>query len=402
VAEHADPPGARLPDVERARIAVAVTFALSGLSFASWISRIPSVRDALGLRPSELGLLLLCLSVGSVGGLPLSGPTVHRIGPPRAVQGGALVGSAGLALLAAGVSTESVPVAAVGLALAGYGLATWDVAMNVAGADVERRLGRTLMPRLHAAFSLGTVGGALLGAGCAAVDVSVTAQLLGTSAAVVVAAVAASRRFLSADPPPTGRDAPSSGALRAWREPRTLLVGVVVLAFGFTEGVANDWLTVAFVDGYGTSEAVGAVGFAVFVIAMTISRTVGGSLLERWGRVRVLQATAGTALAGLLLVSFGESPVVAGAGCVLWGVGAALGFPVGMSAAADDPERAAARVSVVASIGYVSFLAGPPLVGFLAEEFGVLRALLVVLAALLLGLLAARATAPAAAAHGVA
>jgi MFS family permease len=166
-----------------------------------------------------------------------------------------------------------------------------------------------------------------------------------------------------------------------------------VLTFAFTEGVANDWLTVAFVDGHGTSEALGALGFAAFVAAMTLARTVGGGALERWGRVRVLRGTAGLALAGLLLVTFGPSLPWVVAGCLLWGAGAALGFPVGMSAAADEPDRAAARVSVVASIGYVAFLAGPPLVGFLAEEIGVLRALLVVPVALVVGLVSADATA---------
>ncbi|CAA9526872.1 MAG: Uncharacterized MFS-type transporter [uncultured Thermoleophilia bacterium] len=380
--------------VERARVAVAVAFALSGLSFSSWLSRLPSVRDALDLSPSQLGLLLLCLSAGSVAGLPLSGPIVHRLGSQWAVRGGGLCGAVGLVALAAGISSGSVPPAALGLLLAGYGLATWDVAMNVEGADVERRLGRTLMPRFHAGFSVGTVAGALVGATCAALRVSVTAQLVATAALVLVAVAVATRSFLPARRPEDRAHASSSGSLRAWREPRTLLVGLLVLAFGFTEGVANDWLTVAFVDGHGTSEATGALAFAVFVVAMTVSRTVGGSALERWGRVPVLRGTALLALVGLLLVTLGPSLPWALVGCLLWGAGAALGFPVGMSAAADEPERAAARVSVVASIGYVSFLAGPPLVGFLGEHVGVLRALLVVAAAVVVGLLAAGAARP--------
>ena len=112
---------------------------------------------------------------------------------------------------------------------------------------------------------------------------------------------------------------------------------------------------------------VGAIAFGFFVTAMTVGRLVGGSLLERFGRVPVLRATAVIALAGLLLVLFGGSTPVALAGALLWGVGASLGFPVGMSAAADDPARAAARVSVVSSIGYTAFLAGPPLIGLLGR-----------------------------------
>jgi MFS family permease len=185
-----------------------------------------------------------------------------------------------------------------------------------------------------------------------------------------------------------------SGVLAAWREPRTLLVGVMVLGFAFTEGSANDWMAIAFVDGYGTGEVVGAVAFGVFVSAMTIARLVGGVALQRFGRVPVLRMSAGLALAGLLLVLVGGSTPAALVGALLWGAGAALGFPVGMSAAADDPARAAVRVSVVSSIGYCAFLAGPPLIGLLAEHVGILRALFVVLGALVLGLLCSGAARP--------
>ena len=117
-------------------------------------------------------------------------------------------------------------------------------------------------------------------------------------------------------------------------------------------------------------------------------------LLDRFGRVVVLLASAVAATVGLLLVINSGTPAVAAVGIVVWGLGAALGFPVGMSAAADDPARAAARVSVVSSIGYTAFLAGPPLIGVLAQLDGILRALFVVVGALVLGLLASGATRP--------
>jgi MFS family permease len=167
-----------------------------------------------------------------------------------------------------------------------------------------------------------------------------------------------------------------------------------VLGFAFTEGSANDWMAVAMVDGYGTSEAVGALGFGVFVTAMTVARFAGVALLERFGRVVTLRATAAVGLVGLLMVLLGGSVPVAMAGALLWGMGAALGFPVGMSAAADDESRAPVRVSVVSAIGYTAFLAGPPLIGLLAENVGILRALFVVVAALALGLVAAGAARP--------
>jgi MFS family permease len=192
---------------------------------------------------------------------------------------------------------------------------------------------------------------------------------------------------------PVGQ-APAMTVRQAWREPRTLLIGLILLGFGFTEGTANDWLAISLVDGYGASETMGAVAFGAFVTAMTLARLFGGYAIERWGRVLTLRATAVSATAGLLLVVSGVSVPLALVGGLLWGVGASLGFPVGMSAAADDPARAAIRVSVAGSIGYGAFLAGPPLIGVLAQHLGVLQAILAALAALAVGLVASGAAKP--------
>ncbi|WNV74336.1 MFS transporter [Geodermatophilus sp. DSM 44513] len=380
--------------VERARVAVAVAFVVNGFAFASWISRVPAARDALGLSSAGLGLLLLCIAVGSTVALPLTGPVVHRIGPARGVSAGAVVAVAGLLLLALGLGSGQVLAAGAGLTLVGVGVGGWDVAMNIEGAAVERRLDRALMPRLHAGFSVGTVAGALLGAGAAALAVPLAAQLVVTAVLALGAIAVATRSFLPMEPRTAEEHAAGSGVGRAWREPRTLLVGLSTLAFAFTEGTANDWLAVALVDGHGVGEAAAAVGFAVFVAAMTAVRVVGGTLLDRFGRVVVLRTGGVTAVLGLLLFVTAPAVPLALVGAVLWGAGAALGFPVGMSAAADDPALAAARVSVVSSISYTAFLAGPPLIGFVAEVTGVLQALLVVLAVLAAGLLAAGATRP--------
>ena len=379
-------------DLRRARNAVVVAFAVNGLAFASFISRTPAIADGLGLTTAQLALMLLCLSAGSVAGLPLAGPLVARLGPGRSVLVAALTETVGLALLALGLLTASVLPAAIGLAVTGLGTGVWDVAMNVAGAEVEQRRGRTLMPRLHAAFSIGTVVGAGIGAATAATGVPLAAQVLGVVVLIPLVMTVAVRGFLPSVPAPTRAEG-GTGVLAAWREPRTLLIGVLVLGFAFTEGSANDWIAYALVEGYGASETVGAIAFGVFVSAMTVGRTFGGSALERYGRVAVLRAAAGLALVGLLLVLVG--------GSVPWGLGASLGFPVGMSAAADDPAKAAARVSVVSSVGYTAFLAGPPLIGLLAQDAGILTALFVVLGALVVGLLATGAARPTAGAAPV-
>ena len=139
----------------------------------------------------------------------------------------------------------------------------------------------------------------------------------------------------------------------------------MVLAFTVAEGAANDWLSLALIDGYHVAHWVGVTGFVAFVSAMTVGRIVGPAFLDRYGRAPVLWGSSALAAAGTLLVILGGHLVVVGLGILVWGCGAALGFPVGMSAAADDPARSAARVSVVATIGYGAFLAGPPLLGAL-------------------------------------
>jgi fucose permease len=376
-----------------ARNAVAVVFALNGFVFASWVARIPEVQQSLGLTPGRLGLVLLGLAAGSVLALPTAGMWVHRLTAARVVAAAAALAAAGLAFVGIAVGVlESAVATAAGLVVLGYGSGTWDVAMNVEGAAVERRLGRSVMPRFHAAFSLGTVVGAGLGAAAAAVGLPVVAHLAVVAALALGPSLVAVPRFLAARE--TDGDSRRRSPWRAWTEPRTLAIGVLVLAMALAEGVANDWLAVALVQGYGVPSWVGASGFALFVTAMTAGRVTGPALLDRFGRVAVLRASMATAAAGVLLVVLGQVPAVVAAGIVVWGLGASLGFPVGMSAAADDPQRAAGRVSVVATIGYTAFLAGPPVLGFIGDRVGVLNALLLVAVLLVPSALAVPAARP--------
>jgi MFS family permease len=381
------------PRLATAKVAVGTTFAINGLAYAGWLARAPAARADLHLSPAGFGLLLLCLSAAAIATIPLAGPVVQRVGPARAVLLGSISLVVGLIGLGAGTAVASVPLAGVGLVLTGAGNSTWDVAMNVEGAEVERRLGRTVMPRFHGGWSLGTVLGAGFSAGAAAIGLPLSAQLFITAAITAVVMAFAVRRFLPHTHIPRA-ERRSVSALRAWRNPRTLLIGLIMLGFGFTEGTANDWLAISLVDGYHATETIGAIGFGTFVAAMTLGRMFGGTAIERWGRVTVLRVSAAAAALGLLLVVSSVTVPIALLGAVFWGVGASLGFPIGMSSAADDPVSAAVNVSVAGAIGYGAFLAGPPLIGLLAQHFGVLHAILCVLVALAIGTVAARAARP--------
>ncbi|SDQ14876.1 MFS transporter [Quadrisphaera sp. DSM 44207] len=382
-----------------ARTAVFAAFALNGFGFASWVSRLPETQEALALSPGRLGLLLLVGAVGSVAALPLAGGIAARVGPAATVAASAVLTTAGLAW--AGVAAHllhSPLLTGAGLLALGVGMGLWDVAMNLEGAAVERHLGRSIMPAFHAGFSSGTVAGAAGGALAAWLRVPVQVHLAVVAVLAATVVVVQARSFLprAVGGAPSGGGAAHGGrgsALSAWTEGRTLLVGVLVLSAAFTEGTANDWLSIALVDGYGASPALGALGFAAFVTAMTIARLAGTRALDRWGRVPVLRATMLLSLAGVLVFVLGGSYAVAVVGALVWGAGASLGFPVGISAAADDPVRAAQRVSAVSTIGYTAFLAGPPLLGFLGDRVGVLSALLVVAAVAVPSLLVSRVAA---------
>lgn len=372
-------------------------FVATGFVFASWASRIPDVKVRLGLGAGDLGLLLLSIAVGSLVALPLAGTLVPRLGSRRTVRVLSVLDGAAVAVVALGDQLALIPLVAVGLACFGFAQGGWDVAMNVQAAVVERRLGRAIMSRFHAGFSLGTVAGALTGAAMVGLGVAPPLHLLVVAVLIALGVPFAVRGFLpDTDTGPgasaaAGHTAPVS-ALTAWTEPRTLLVGVFVLTFAFAEGTGNEWAGVALIDGYSAPDTLAPLGFAAFLTAMTVGRWFGPDLLERYGRAGLLQVMAVTAGVGVALFALGPNLLVAFVGTFLWGAGTALGFPVGMSAAADDPARAPARVSVVASLGYCAFLAGPPLIGLLGETFSVLTAVLAVAVAMLVALVTAPAT----------
>ena len=374
---------------------MAVVFAADGFGMASWLSRVPDAKALLDLSAGRLGVLLLCLSVGAVLALPLSGSVVRALRPAGAVRAAVLTAAAGLVLAAVGAQSLAAPVVTgVGLFLIGAGTGTWDVAMNVEGAGVEQRLGRTLLPRYHALFSVGTVVGAALGALAVHGGVPLLWHLVAVALVVAAAPLVAVSRFLP-EAAPTG-DAPRASPWSAWGARRTLLLGVMVLCAAFVEGVANDWLALGVNDGYGTPRSTGVLVFAVFLAAMTAGRLVAGSLMDRRGRPAVIATSFGLVVVGVLVVVLGPGVWSSLVGAVAWGLGAAAGFPAGMSAAAESggTEGSAAHVAVVSTIGYTAYLAAPPLLGFLGDEVGVHHALAVVAVVALGGLTLSRAAAP--------
>jgi MFS family permease len=408
-----------------------VTFTGFGFATASWAARIPDVRAALHVNPGVLGLILLFGAAGSGVSVPLAGIAIARFGEARVVAVAAIVAATGLGVAAVGYQ-HGIPPVAAGLFGFGAGAGAGDVAMNIEGTAVERGLGRAILPKFHAGWSIGTVAGAALGTVMVACHVSVTAHLLAVAVAVGVTLAAVTRGFLprsaqlsqgpqlsqgtqvsqGAQPAPGAEPAPGTQSaqgegpaqgtgnadrrspLAAWTEPRTLTIGLFVLCVTVIEGMGNSWLSLGVIDGYRASAVLGTAALSVFLAAMTVGRWFGPGAIDRFGRVAVLRTGVVTALAGVLLIGAGHYLPVALIGAVLMGLGISLGFPVGMSAAADDPRYAAGRVSAAASLGYLALLAGPPVIGALAEGVGILDAMMLAGVLLVAALFFVHALAP--------
>lgn len=373
----------------RWRTAIFAIFLASGLSIATWASRVPSIKTTLGVDNIQIGLMLLGAGIASIVGLSLASIVLARFGARRGMLVAMLVFATGVALIGVGTDVaQSYEIVVAGLVLFGLGNGAVDVMMNVEGAAIEKQSGKTILPLFHAFFSFGTVIGAGIGALAAAWHVNVLAHTVVMSVVIVVIAFVAHasvpRRELTGDvdavaDKPHWRERLHT-SLSAWREPRTYALGVIMLGMAFAEGGANDWLALGMVEGHDATPAIGALGLTVFSISMTVVRVFGGPLVDRFGRVATLRVLSVLAAGGLLLFILAPSLPLVFVGAALWGAGVSLGFPLGMSAAADDPAKAAARVSAAATIGYISFLCGPPILGFISEHIGLLNTLYILVA----------------------
>jgi MFS family permease len=394
----------------RWRNAIIAAFAVGGIALSTWGPRLPALKADLGLGTGDLGVLLAGVTVGSVAGLLASTPLYTRLGPRRAVPGAILVVALAVTIVGVGAGIlKSVPVVAVGFILAGFAIGALDVMINVEGATIERAAGRTLMPLMHAAWSAGAAIGSGIGAGCAALDISPAVQftaeavLIAVVALVAAASIPAGPRGEPADAGPELSRGPRFRRwLRGWTDWRLLMIGLVMLGAELGEGSANNWLTLAATDGHGQPAALAALFFTVFAIGETTARVLGGPVVDRLGRVRTIQLTSVLGVAGIALFILFGHPVVLLVAVLLWACGVSMGFPLGMSAAADSGPNPAARVSVVATIGYFANLAGPPAVGFLAQATSLLTALWLLAVLFLVAAVAARALRPRPAAPDVA
>ena len=391
-------------ETSRWRVAVTVAFALGGITVATWGPRLPTIESDLRIGTGAIGFLLVGVTIGAILGLLTSTPLLHRLGSRRALAAGLLLTAVAMAVMGVALGVGSLPLIAIAFVVIGMGIGTADVVINVEGSAIEQATGRTILPSMHAAWSIGAAAGSGIGAGCAALGISPAAQFIGEAVVIAVATLGVAAGI------PRGRHAPAAGPsqgrmekirqwLRGWLDWRLLLIGVVMLGVELGEGSANSWLTLAVRNDHGQTAAVAALFFTAFAASEGLSRIFAAPVVDRLGRVWTIRLTTALGLIGITTFILAGNRWLVLLGVVLWAVGVSMGFPLGMSAAAESGPDPAARISVVASIGYFANLAGPPVIGALAQSAGLLNSLwliaaLFVAAFAVAGSLAPRAAVP--------
>jgi fucose permease len=388
------PRTAASPQAEQVRIHLLGLYGLLGLTLASWLARIPTVLTTLDLTTGELGVVLLVGSLGSFAMVLFAGGLTARWGERRALLVSTWGFAASAVLLAAGLTIRSVAVLTAGVTAMTASFALGSVPMNVQAVVVERRRGRTTVPQFHAAFSVGAAVGSGIGALAAWSEVSLPVQVLVVGIGGLIWRL---RSIPFSVLPPLDADGGQARgttgfreAMRAWRDRRTLILALVVMAGALSEGTANNWLAVGCVDGLGSTEAIGAALFTAFVVAMTISRLAGTWLVDTLGRVRVLIASSALAVLGLGAFALAPGLVGAAIGSAAWGLGTGLVIPIAMGAATGIGPGAAGRVGVVSAFASVASLVAPPVVGLAAEQIGLRHAMLGIAVVMVVGVVLAR------------
>jgi MFS family permease len=384
-------------ELRRAHVGTALVFFIHGAAIATWVPRIPAIKQDLGLTEGSLGIALLGIAVGALGAMQLAGPLLARYGSRPVTRVAAI---ANAALLVTPALAWNLPSLLAALGLFGISIGLLDPAMNAHGVVVEQRRARPIMAGLHSMWSIGGLVGAVTAGLAARAGWDPLAQF--TVAAIVLSAVAviATRGLLPAEvdavpiPAVRGDQRPRAGGIGGWGR-AVLLLGLIGFCSFLCEGTAADWSALYLRD-LGASPGAAAAGFAAFSLCMAAGRLVGDRLTVRLGPVRLVRDGSLVAAGGLGLGVVAGNELVAVVGFGLLGAGLAAVVPIAFSAAGNLGGPGGVGIARVASIAYLGTLAGPPAVGFTAEVVSLRFALLIPVALCVLIAICAAGVIPAA------
>ncbi len=364
------------------RTKIAIVFFVHGLMLATWAPHIPYVRDEFGLSEGALGILLLFLAAGAVAAMLLTGAIASRVGADVVTRWTTLAMAGTLLLPLAAPSPLTL---AISLATFGAALGSMDVAMNAVAAEIETSLGRPVMSSFHGMFSVGALTGSLLAAALLRSGIEPFHQAVAVAATVAVTTWPILKRL------PQSVTTSSEGPAINFPKGRLLVLGIIAFAVMLAEGSALDWSATYLTSDLGATAAVAALAYGAFSVTMAIGRFTGDALNRRVGRIRLVQAGAALATIGLGLGLLLATPLSVIIGFAVMGAGLANIIPVIFTTSAEQGTTPAEGISATATLGYLGFLAGPPLIGAIAELTNLTIGLTTVV--ILLGIVTASSTA---------
>lgn len=372
------------------RLIMAVFF-LQPVAFGSWLVRIPDVQSHLELGPAGLALALLGMPIGILLTLPFAGRLVGWLGARRILIWGFPTYLCAMMLPA---FSNSLWALFVTLAILGVSIATLELALNVKADRVEKSSGAMIMSTCHGFWGLGIMAGSLLGSGLAALGLTPAPAIVLVAVLLMPVCLMASR-LLPTYPSDAQVDAPSEK--KRFGLPGAALLGICFFTLGITmtEGAIADWSAVYLRDVFGSDAALAGLGYSLFALTLALGRFVGDRLKAQFGAVSLARVCGVLALAGILVVVTSPAHYVTLIGFALVGLGASVGFPLAVTAAASLTDRpAASSVAVLSFVALIGFLVGPPLIGFVAEVGGLRVGLAMLLPGLVLSLVLTGMLAP--------
>lgn len=373
----------------RERLVTFGFFVFMGTGTSAWFSRLPSVKEMLGLQPSSLALMTILGGCGALVGMVVSGVLTNRLGVRRSMLLAASTWCLGMMIASAAIWRLSLPGVVLGLLFNSAGISLWGTVNTVEAGAVERNAEHSIMSRFHASYSLGMFLALGLGSLISHLGIPVVVHL-SVNAAVTLVLIICCLLICPSDPQgddtgpagDTGRDgagdtrSPMRKQVAAWGDSLVLMLALINVALEASEGAVNDWSSIGLVDSFKAPESMANLAPTVFAAAMIVSRMLGPWVIERLGNMASLYLTLLVSALGILVYSLSPVLLVSLIGTGIWGIGAALGVPIVTTLATRDPSMAAQRASVISTAYYgVSWII-PPAIGFLADYTGVRSALL--------------------------
>ena len=350
-------------DWVKANRAVATIFAIAGAVFGSWASRIPSLKNQLGIEPAELGGVLLVLAIASVLSFPISGRWIDIYGPAKVTRYLALSTLITLVLISFATSLWGL---ALCVAFFGASLGALDVSMNGWGAEIERQGSKSIMSSLHAYWSLFAGLGGAFGFAAIHFELSVLEHFMIVGLFMGVLAIPSSRVNWG------GSAIQEGSPVFAWPKKHLLFVGFLMFGAALAEGAVADWAAIFVIERFHITEAIALSSFVIFSFAMFVSRMFADGLVDRYGAVSVCCIGGCLATAGIGMILLVPDFRIALMGFLLLGLGLAPVFPLGCARAANDSHVTPGQgLASVATLGYGGIMLGPAVIGFAAQHLGI-------------------------------